>query len=592
MITIPQKDTKKFSQPNYGDTQGNLWGTFGVDLTKNTGRVRVTRTEAVFSEDDDNGFSTPSAFAFFDMNNDGTREFITYANKIYIGGSSPIDTTWVADVSTNSPTGTRGDMVVFNGKLYVTGNSKLKRIAPGAAAWTDITSVTGITNQLCVYKDKLYIVTANKKVISMNLDESINSTGIYTLDLSFESGYISWIEAGSNRIWIGVLKNDGTNGEIYEWDGQTENGWSKNYIIEAQGSTGCTIWNDIPYVMDIEGRLLAFNGSGFQEVARLPIMQYYQVNTLYASPFPNRICHFNGIKTINDSIVININNTTSGSSTGLYENYPSGIYEYTKENGLIHKYAPSITIINEPTLDYGQHVVVGTGAIFDASSSNASKSNNYSTIMFGFNAVDSTGGNDMSYINVDVIQDRTNDPKHKRLGYIITPFLESTKITDVWKSIIIKYRKMLDATDRILVKYRTTKDIPVVKNTVTWTSDTQLTATTFTGVEVGMEVEVLTGNGAGAISHVTSITDNTGSFTITLEDSILGVSSGDKSNIRFQKWNQLPITTANDFQFNDLTIPQYNKDTEMQFKIVMNWTNIENELREVIVVNETDQHAK
>ena len=64
MITIPQKDTKKFSQPNYGDTQGNLWGTFGVDLTKNTGRIRVTRTEAVFSEDDDNGFSTPSAFAF------------------------------------------------------------------------------------------------------------------------------------------------------------------------------------------------------------------------------------------------------------------------------------------------------------------------------------------------------------------------------------------------------------------------------------------------------------------------------------------------------------------------------------------------
>ena len=148
----------------------------------------------------------------------------------------------------------------------------------------------------------------------MNLDESINSTGIYTLDLSFESGYISWIVAGSNRIWIGVLKNDGTKGEIYEWDGQTENGWSKNYIIEAQGSTGCTIWNDIPYVMDIEGRLLAFNGSGFQEVARLPIMQYYQVNTLYASPFPNRICHFNGIKTINDSIVININNTKSGLS--------------------------------------------------------------------------------------------------------------------------------------------------------------------------------------------------------------------------------------------------------------------------------------
>ena len=52
MITIPAKDTKKFSQPNLGDTQGNLWGTFNVDLTKNMGRVQVQRVQSVFSEDD------------------------------------------------------------------------------------------------------------------------------------------------------------------------------------------------------------------------------------------------------------------------------------------------------------------------------------------------------------------------------------------------------------------------------------------------------------------------------------------------------------------------------------------------------------
>ena len=172
------------------------------------------------------------------------------------------------------------------------------------------------------------------------------------------------------------------------------------------------------------------------------------------------------------------------------------------------------------------------------------------------------------------------------------PFLESSKVTQVWQKIILKYRKMLDTTDKILVKYRTTKDIPITEQNVEWDSDTQFTATSFAGVEVGIEAEILNGNGSGAVAHVTAITDNTGSFTITLDNNIIGVTAGDISDVRFQKWNQLPEITANDFQFTDLPVPQYNKDTEMQFKIVMNWTNIENELREVIVVNETDQHAK
>ena len=112
------------------------------------------------------------------------------------------------------------------------------------------------------------------------------------------------------------------------------------------------------------------------------------------------------------------------------------------------------------------------------------------------------------------------------------------------------------------------------------------------GVEIGMEAEILNGNGAGAVAHVTAITDNGSDFTITLDNSIIGVTAGDISDVRFQKWNQLPEITANDFQFTDLPVPQYNKDTEMQFKIVMNWNKLQNELREVIVVNETDQYAK
>lgn len=594
MITIPQKDTKKFSQPNYGDTQGNLWGTFGVDLTKNTGRVRVTRCESVYSGDDDNGISTPKAFAFYDFDGTGT-VFVAYANKILVGGASPIDTSWAVDTNTDTPVSNNGDMVVYNGRLYASEDDKLKVLNVLTSDWEDVTTLTtGGLHQLCVYEGRLYFVDDNQ-ILSIDTTNTVSTTS-YTLDLSVlaSGGHISWVEAGSNRIWIGITKNDGSRGTIYEWDGVTENTPSKPYYLEAQGSAGCAIWNDIPYVMDVEGRLLAFNGSNFQEVARLPIMQYYNVDVGYTTTSGNKICHFNGIQYINDAILINVGNETSGGTQGTLENYPSGIYEYTKENGLTHKYSPSLTVINSSTLDYGQNNILTPGAIFDASVTETTKTNNYSSVMFGYNGYDSTGGNDMSYINVDIIQDRPTDPDHKRLGYIITPFLESTKITDVWQKIYIKYRKFLDTTAKIIVKYRTTKDIPTVIDSIVWDSSTAFTDTDvrIANYNVGDEVEVLTGNGGGAMAKITDITLVGADYTVTLDTAIIGVSASDVSTIRLQHWRELPTIEDMNSQFKELSIPNYNKDTEIQSKIILNWTNLENELREIIVVNETEQHAK
>lgn len=592
MITIPAKDTKKFSQPNLGDTQGNLWGTFNVDLTKNMGRVQVQRVQSVFSEDDAGGFSRPAAFAYFDMNNTGTRVFVAYGQKVFVGGDDPTDT-FILDVSTNSPsTANSGDMVVFNGKLYATETAKLKRYAPGAAAWTDITTISGGSGQLCTYKDKLYFVSG-KKVLSMNIGETVNSSGIYTLDFTYLSGHISWIRAGSNRIWIGFTKNDGTKGLIFEWDGQSENGWSKNYIIEAQGSCGCAIWNDTPYVLDVEGRLLGFGGSYFQEVARLPIMTSDYLSRGYVTSFTNKLCHFNGIAYISDSILINVNNSISGDTEGMVENFPSGIYQYTKDGGLTHKLSPSISSTST-TSDYGQSIVAGSGAVFDASVSNATKLNNYSSVMFGVNCYDETGSNDFSYINVDVIEKRTGDIEHNRLGYITPPFLESVRVNDVWQKIIIKYRKMFDTADKIVVKYRTEKNIPTVIEDIEWDSATAFTdaSALIADLNVGDEIEVLTGNGAGDNAQILSIVDNGSDYTITLDKSIIGVSATNKSTVRFQTWYKLPDIIKNEFQFKELPIPQYNKSTEIQFKVIMNWKNKDNELREVIVVNETEQYAK
>lgn len=592
MFVIPPKDSKKFSQPNLGDTQGNLWSTYNIDLSKNPGRIRTTECQNVYNEDDDAQLADNTAFAFFDPTSGGDPVFVAYNGAVFFGGTDPTDP-YTQDILAGTPTATTstsGDMKVFNDKLYVTTTTKLKRLAHGGT-WSDIATITsGNSHQLCVYGDRLYFVDLGNKVHSMNLAETVVTTGSFTLDLSFFPGHIAWIVPGSNRIWIGFTTNNGSRGLVFEWDGQSENIWSKNYALEAQGSDGCAIWNDVPYILDIEGRLLAFNGSNFEEVSRLPVLQYDVLPSSYASHSSSGLCHYNGIRYMNDAIYILVDNQTTG-ELGMQENFPGGVYEYTKENGLVHKYSPSLTEYGGSIKDYGSEVIGYAGAIFDATVRFSNVTNHNASILFGA-SIKKNAGNSWSAIFTDVLNP---DAKViKQSGYFVTPWLESNQVTDVWKAIVLKYRKFLGETDKIVVKYRVTKDVPLVEQNAVWINTTSLTVTgtDFSELEVGDEIEVLAGYGAGKCAHIAIISNVGTTYTLTLDDIVPGVTAADVSRVRFQKWRKLPVIDQTDVQFKNLPLYFDNKDTEVQFKIVAEWINPENEIREVIVVNSSDQQAK
>lgn len=596
MFRIPAQDTKKFSQPNYGDTQGNLWASFNLNLTKNTRRVRITRTETIYDDTDDADLGENNAFAFFDPTSGGAPVFVAYNDKIFFGGTDPIST-FTQDILTNTPNGNgaRDDLKVFNDRLYATEATKLKRLDHGDTAWTDVDTITtGSIHQMCVFDNRLYYTDNKSTIASIDTAETVvHAPNSFTLDLTPYSGHISWLAAGSNRIWIGYTKNDGTRGLIFEWDGKSDGQASKNYEIEAQGSAGCAIWNDIPYVLDIEGRLLAFNGSNFEEVGRLPIQQYNVLNSGYATSSGNKIIHYNGIKYINDAIYMLVNNKTTGDSRAL-ETFPGGIYCYTKENGISHAYSPSLTKYGDDTADFGAEYLNSTGAIFDATAHPANANDVFATIMFGANIDDSAGSNS-NRIFIDILNPEVNnDEPHVQSGYLVTPFLETDQVTDVWQKIVAKYRKFLDEDAKIIIKYRTDKAIPLVFQNIVWDSNVAFTDndTDLAQVQVGDEIEVLTGNGAGKVAHVLTNTDNGADRTIVLDDTVVGVSGGDVGDIRFQTWKKLPPITDATVQFKDLSIPILNKDTQVQIKVVMEWLNNENELRELLIINNTEQHAK
>jgi hypothetical protein len=594
MITIPSKETKQFAQPNTGDTGGNLWSTYGIDLTSNKGRIRSSRTLDVVDSlnVDFTTLKTPSAFAFFNPGGvySSAKVFIAYGGRPWYGSSTP-NTGWTnTTIGSNEPTSTTTDvdMKVYNDKLYATtSDSKLKRMATGGS-WTDIASIGNGIHILETYANRLYWTQDNYKIFSIDTAESVASSS-YTLQLTGRNGHISWMRGASNRIWIGWTSNDGSRGSIFEWDGQSENLYSKEYKIESQGSCTCVIKKDIPYVLDLEGRLLAFNGSNFQEVARLPVTneEYPLLNTVQNSS--QKLAHFNGSRIINNSMLFLINPILSknGNNEGYLENCQPGIWEYEEKTGLFNKYTVSTSLISEdPVFDYGQGRLLTVGALFDGSVSETGITfdlTRQGNVLFGARSYRTTS---ISPYLIGI--DNTLDDKSKS-SYIITQWLESTQVEDVFKAIVVKYNRLLNTTDKIKVKYRTYK-IDGQSVPISWTSTTTFTTaiSAMGDYEVGDEVEVTLGAGSGKCVNISDISFAAGTYTVTVDEAVVGATGN--ANVKLQKWSKLQYI-QNVKQFSNLPLPQYNKDTKIQFKIIMEFTG-KNELEEIIVVNGTEQNAK
>lgn len=111
-------------------------------------------------------------------------------------------------------------------------------------------------------------------------------------------------------------------------------------------------------------------------------------------------------------------------------------------------------------------------------------------------------------------------------GYFITPKLNSSNIEDNYNEISIKHRP-LRTDEKIIVKYRTTEKLDVPFGSFdkgqtlagTWTdTDTFTTTLDMSLAEVGDEIEIVAGKGAGMLFHIASLSENAGTWTVNLDE--------------------------------------------------------------------------
>lgn len=112
-------------------------------------------------------------------------------------------------------------------------------------------------------------------------------------------------------------------------------------------------------------------------------------------------------------------------------------------------------------------------------------------------------------------------------GYFITPKLNSSNTEEIYNDVLIKHRP-LNVDEKIIIKYRTTERIGLPFGSIeyggsatagTWTdTDTFTTTLDMSLAEVGDEIEIVAGKGAGMLFHIASLSENAGTWTVNLDE--------------------------------------------------------------------------
>lgn len=594
---FPTKE-QGYLQTNRSNVAGTLWSTFGMDFQSNVGVARVAPRLRINTTSVTNQ-GTAVAFRYFDG-----RWFAICGTRVFKNTSESLLSPFVEDTSTGGVTtytANQSDLEFFNGTLCATSNEKLQSKVSngsGTGAWTDRDLLTGDTmHKLCYFKkfNRLYYLNAFKTIRSIDTTWATATSGDYFLDTSdYTYGYLNTMVADDDSLWVGTKQvipsntlNPVAGAVVFQWDGISAQPTAQ-YEINASGVMAMAFDNKRQlHIIDSNGSLLAFTGSGFEEVGRLPLNRQLLINS--TSDFYNSFIHPNGLWfTRNNTFIALINNLVGDNGQTIVENLPSGIWEWSAETGFVHRQTATYNAIGSSTItDYGQNRVARVGALVEPNFYSAD-ANGKPTLLAGIDYYTNASTN-TSGIFVD---DPLNSIQKK--GYMVTTWYDSNDIEDTWDKFWGVYRRLLTATDSIDLKYRLTEEEPL-EVSITWVDTTSFTTTTnvtaysptatgFNGT-VGGEVEITQGTGGASIAHVTNIVNNAGTYTVTLDTPIIGVTTG-TAKARFQKWVKIypakPLDQVKSYA--QWTIG--GTDTRVQLKICFTFTGNGEFYKSIIISNE------
>jgi len=138
--------------------------------------------------------------------------------------------------------------------------------------------------------------------------------------------------------------------------------------------------------------------------------------------------------------------------------------------------------------------------------------------------------------------------KNENRGALTTPKISSQALLDNYKYMTVKYNNMLSGNDKIIVKSRTIDRVgmPFVSRnesgtvSATWVNSTSFTIAipAFANCAIGDEVFFIQGEASGYSAHITNIVESSGTYTVTIDETITTITASNKSHIVVQNWTK------------------------------------------------------
>lgn len=591
MIKLPPNG--RWLQQGQSDLFGSLWSSFNLNLTDVIGKTKISPRTRI-TTDDITDLGVPVAFLTFTDQNAGVQYVWSVAGGYVfrMALASGYQTAFAKDTSAGTPNNVCSSDVsdiAFSGKdwMIVTSTDDIYRYNASTGEWNDGDGILGSgVHMACFYAGKFYVIaSAGQKIYSFTpanySDVSVSGSG--TLNIT-NKGYnvtsLTFVKPASNRIWAGSINQSENGCYMFAWDGAVADDPNEVYIIpDASGVLAGVIKDDTPWIIDSNARLMYFNGSTFVPAlyGKLPVKNSKLLkNPLSANN--DRWIHPNGMGIVDGRINILVNNEYEDNGATISENFPSGVYEYDPETGWTHKY--SLSLYNGSISDYGQNRVSRVGAIYANKSEKVTGGSANGTMLLGAQLF-----SDSSSTKEVISIDDTGDTLQK-YGYLVTTKFFSGKIQDEWEKLYIRFKKFLNSSDTITVKYRTEESAPT-EATITWTSTTTFTTTTdVSAYKAGDEVEGIQGKGSGFTAHLTvDPVNNAGTYTCTVDAAFTGASSG-TAKVRFQKWRKAGAYNSQSLSFAEFPIGI--PSTYIQLKIGFLFTG-NDEVDDFLLINKTNK---
>lgn len=574
--------TDKWTQVGNSDIYGALWSSNDLDLANKNQKGKLLfspRTLTNITSSDDADLGLPVAFRYIPS----VGWFAICGNKIFQNGSvlgggmganttrSPF-TSFIDGETTGLPISEgfdiKSDLEFFpDANVMVASTKTTKAYKTDGSSFTEITGAGGTGNfvkKLCYFRkrNRMYMSYGGRYILSYNSAYTVatpsgtpNSVQ-YAMDLG-GGGFITTLLDGEDYMWILTISTTSNFSYQYLWDGSTEATPNDYAILETSGALCGIIKDNSLWIVDTEGRLMQNNGKAFVEKARFPFGGKIPKNSMLYTPGDStpRWIHHNGMTIVDGKINILINNPFQD-GTNESERCPAGVWEYDEEVGLYHKYSISYSPKATGAItDYGQTRLSAVGAIMSAKHTSTDNGN----LLIGANY----------YSNATTVKSGIfiNDSANtiEKYNYFVTQWISTSNIKENWNQLVIRIRKLLNTTDKIIVKYRTNED-DAFQITGEWTTTSSFNTATDLTNYVGYEMEILNGVGGGKPFHITSCVAQASIWNITLDETMTGATGTFIG--RVQSWTKVQsvFTNSNEVVPN-FALPIKNLAPRIQFKV-------------------------